>query len=423
MRKQVLISVSLIFVLIITFSCTPIAAPATAPPEPEGKSVDADWPDLTWDEVLAEADGQTVTFHYWGGNTKHNTYVNEYIGGRLKDEYNVTLNPVLIEATMNAVNQVLGEYEAGRTTAGSIDLIWINGNSYKTLRQADLLFGPYARALPNAKYIAEDNPGWDYDFGQPVEGYESHWGHGMFVLGYDSAVISDPPTTVEGLLQWICDNPGRFTYPQLPTFVGRRFVTEVFYRVTGGPEQWQGSWDDEKQALWDEKSPALWEGLNEIEPCLWREGETYPADIAPLDDLFINGEVDWTMATGAFRPASRALNGLFPETTQTMIFEDGTVSGTHYVGIMANSPNKAAALVLANLLQDPEAQLLYGDPEIRGDLIAIDPNLTDFPEKFAEVDYGPGALSPAELTPKLPHLPAETIPLLEEGWRINVLEN
>jgi putative spermidine/putrescine transport system substrate-binding protein len=324
---------------------------------------------------------------------------------------------------MTSVNQVLGEYAAGRTDDGSIDMIWINGNSFKTLRQADLLFGPYAQYLPNAKYIDADHPGWDFDFGYPVQGYESHWGQGKFTLAYDSARVTDPPSTVQELLTWICDHPGRFTYPQLPTFTGRRFVTEVFYGVTGGYEQWQGIWDADKQALWDEKSPLLWDALQTIEPCLWRGGDTYPADVAPLDDLYANGEIDWTMATGAYRASSRALEGLFPATTQTMVFTDGTVSDTHYVGIMANSPNQAAAMVLANMLQDPEAQLLFGDPNVRGDLIAINPELTDFPELFAEIDYGPGALTPAELAPHLPIPPVETVPLFEEGWRIFILEN
>ncbi len=389
---------------------------------PELKTVANDWPDMTWDEVVAEARGQTVSFHLWGGNAKHNTYVSEYIGGRLKEEYGINLNPVLIDDTMNSVNQVLGEYEAGRTTDGSIDLIWINGNSFKTLRQADLLFGPYAQYLPNAKYISPEDPGWDKDFGVPVQGYESHWGHGMFVMGYDSAKIKNPPTTVEGLLTWICDNPGRFTHPALPTFIGTNFIVEVLYRVTGGWDQWQGRWTPEKKALWDEKSPLVWDAINKIKPCLWRGGTTYPANRAELDDLYANGEVDWAMAMNPYLMGSQTIAGLFPKTTQTFIFEDGTVADTHYVGIMANSPHPAAAMVVANLIQDPEAQLLYGDPAVRGDLIGIDPNLTAFPERFAAIDHGPGTLSPTELVPKLPQPPAELIPLINEGWRINVLE-
>ena len=397
-----------------------------------GKTVDKDFPIITratssmdWNDVIAEANGQTVTFHFSGGNIKHNNFVCEYVHNRLMSKYNVGVNCVLIESTMAAVNQVIGEYNAGRVDDGSIDMIWINGNSYYTLRQANLLFGPYAAQLPNAKYIAEDNPGWTQDFGNPVEGYESHWGHGKFILFYDSDSVSNPPGTVDELLTWICDNPGRFTYPVLPTFTGRRFVTEIFYRATGGVDQWIGEFSPAMKANWDEKSPALWDALNKIEPCLWRKGSTYPTDRAPLDELYANGEVDFGMATGAFLAASRTAEGIFPPSTVAMVFDDGTVSDTHYVGIMRNSPNKAGALLLANELQDPEVQLYYADPATRGDIPAVSIALLpdDVAAKFRALDFGAGALTPEDMNKALPGIGTELIKLIEEGWQKNVVEN
>jgi putative spermidine/putrescine transport system substrate-binding protein len=396
-----------------------------------GKTVSKDFPVITratssmsWDDVIAESNGQTVTFHFWGGNIKHNDFVCDYVHGRLMEKYNVGVNCVLIESTMASVNQVMGEYKAGITEDGSIDMIWINGNSYYTLRQADLLFGPYAAQLPNAKYIAENNPGWTQDFGNPVEGYESHWGHGKFILFYDSDGVANPPDTVDGLLDWICANPGRFTYPVLPTFTGRRFVTEIFYRVTGGVDQWIGEFTPAMQANWDEKSPLLWDALNRIEPCLWRKGATYPTDRAPLDDLYANGEVDWGMATGAFLAASRTKEGIFPPTTTAMVFDDGTVSDTHYVGIMRNSPNKAGALLLANELQDPEVQLYYADPATRGDIPAVSLDLLppDIAAKFAALDFGQGSLSTSDMNKALPGVGTEIIKLMEDGWQKYVVE-
>jgi putative spermidine/putrescine transport system substrate-binding protein len=395
----------------------------TAVPPP--RSVDTDWPEMGWDEVLAEADGQTVNFWHWGGSDNWNHYFDNIIGDHIAPD-NVTINSVLINDTVEAVNKVLGEVEAGRTEGGSVDIIWINGENFVTLRQADLLFGPYTDWLPNFANMNPADGSLQFDFGWPVNGYESPQGSAQATFAYNSAMVSDPPTTVDGLMTWVCENPGLFTYPTLPTFTGREFVLEIFYRVTGGHEQWQGRWSAEKQALFDEKAPALWDLLNEIEPCLWRGGATYPADASPMNDLYANGEIAWTFSTGSGAHAANVLSGLYPETTVAMIFEDGTHGSTHYVAIPVNSPNKAGALVVANAILSCEVQLAKVLPGSVGDKPAIEVARCsdEIQTEFDAIDYGIGGISPQELAiaPKLPTGSPELAIALEDGWRVNVLE-
>ena len=64
-----------------------------------------------WKKILNEAKGQTVNWYMWGGSTAINTYVNEYIGAEAK-KFGVTLNQVKLNATVDAVNKVLGEKQA-----------------------------------------------------------------------------------------------------------------------------------------------------------------------------------------------------------------------------------------------------------------------------------------------------------------------
>ena len=52
-------------------------------------------------------------------------------------------------ADVDAVNTVLGEQQAGQNDNGAIDMIWINGENFKTAKQADLLLCDWAKALPN----------------------------------------------------------------------------------------------------------------------------------------------------------------------------------------------------------------------------------------------------------------------------------
>ena len=51
--------------------------------------------------------------------------------------------------TAEAVTRVLAEKTAGRDDGGSIDLIWINGENFASMKEQDLLFGPFVSDLPN----------------------------------------------------------------------------------------------------------------------------------------------------------------------------------------------------------------------------------------------------------------------------------
>ena len=97
----------------------------------------------TWEEVLAAADGTTVNWFMWGGSDTINANVDNDIGDVIKEQFNITLNRVPADAA-DFVNKVLDESAAGVTEGGTIDLMWINGENFATLKNADLtakLFG------------------------------------------------------------------------------------------------------------------------------------------------------------------------------------------------------------------------------------------------------------------------------------------
>ena len=55
----------------------------------------------------------------------------------------LTLNRVPLTDTVIAVNTVLSEKESGVNNKGTVDMIWINGENFKTMKQADLACGVY----------------------------------------------------------------------------------------------------------------------------------------------------------------------------------------------------------------------------------------------------------------------------------------
>ena len=315
-----------------------------------------------WDNVLSAAQGQTVNWYIWGGSDSINQFVDDFYGQALEDRYGITLNRVPIADTVDAVNQVLSEKQAGQDP-GVVDLIWINGENFYTLKQADLLFADWAQKIPNSQFVNWNNPAINRDFGNPVDNLESPWSSAQLQLVFDSNRISDDelPRSYMQLKDWACENPGRLTYiaPGPGGFVGTRFVKGALFEISGGAEQWA----DYDQDLWDQWSPQLWAYLNDLEPCLWRKGETYPADEAELRSLFANQEVDFSLTQDISGAGSAIQQGLMPETASAFVFDDYMIGDFNYVAIPSNAPNKAAALVLANLLLEPEFQAAQILPE------------------------------------------------------------
>ena len=243
-----------------------------------------------WDDIVERARGGEVNWHLWGGADVINRYVSTYIGGILKDEYDITLNRVGLNDTRDAINLVLSEVEAGKETdGGSVDMIWINGENFRTMKQGNLAYCGYSATLPNNRLVNWDDPAIAFDFGVPVDDCEMPWNRVQFAFAHDTARTSEPPNTIEKLLEWIDDNPGRFTYPAPPDFTGAVFLRHVFYFAAGGVETLLGPFDQDR---FDEVAGKAFAILEAIEPKLWRDGKTYPKDLNELESLFANSEVD-----------------------------------------------------------------------------------------------------------------------------------
>ena len=375
-----------------------------------------------WDDVLAAAKGTTVHWYMWGGSDKINTDVDNDIGKTVLARYGVTVNRVPVADIAEILNKLLTESSAGVTAGGSVDLLWINGENFKTAKSANLLYGPFVDLLPNSRYVNWDDPAMANDFGTPVDGYESPWGHAQFVMEYDTAQVGDtPPTTFEALADWIRAHPGKFTYPAIPDFTGSVFVRHLFYWVAGEPTPFLGDFD---QAVFDRYAPQVWDYLNGIEPFLWREGETYP-EAAAMTDLLANGEIAFNMGYSPGNASLSIAQGIYPDTIRTFVFETGTLANNNYVAIPFNASNPAGALVVANWLIDPEMQLILADPARWGWLMTIDPSRLSAAQQaqLASYDLGVATLPADVLAAKaLPEPQGEWVAAMEKGWVEQVLQ-
>ncbi|ACN13158.1 uncharacterized ABC-type transport system, periplasmic component [Desulforapulum autotrophicum HRM2] len=373
---------------------------------------------LTHDQALVKARGTQVNFYMWGGSATINAWIDDYVAKQVKEQFDIVLKRVPMDAEV-FVNKLLTEKQAGKSK-GTIDLVWINGENFKNARQADLLYGPIADRLPNFKaYI--DPKSVEFDFGFPVENYEVPYGKAQFVFVFDSAKMERPFDSTASLEEWVIGHPGRFTYAQPPDFTGSAFLRQIFYATTGGYEQYMHGFDED---LYLEKSPLVWTYLNRIKPYLWQQGTSYPKGSTALELLFQRGEVDINMSYYQAHAANKIMEGKYPSTVRTFVMDHNSIYNNHFTAIPFNTPNINGAMVVANFLISPEAQLSKNTPANWGDFTVLDMEKlpTEARQNFDKLDLGDATLDIDLLNRNaVPEIPSEYLTRLETDWQRFVL--
>ncbi|CTQ50815.1 ABC transporter substrate-binding protein [Jannaschia donghaensis] len=379
----------------------PTLSPAQTQPDP------ADWPAVT-----AQADGQTVYWHAWGGSTATNDFIG-WVADRA-GEMGVDLRHVKLTDTADAVGVVVNELQAGVTEGGSVDMIWINGANFASMKRENLLFGPFAEQLPNWRYVDVDGKGVLTDFTVPTEGFESPWAMAQLVFVHDSARVETPPTSAAKLLEWAQANPGRFTYPQPPDFLGTTFLKQMLIELTDDPARLSEPVGDD----YDDVTFILWDYLDQLQPLLWRQGRAYPESGPRQFQLINDGEVDIAISFSPGEATTAIGNFELPESVRTYVLDGGTIGNASFVAIPVNANAKAGAMVVADILLSPEAQARAQDPAVLGYGTVLDMAKLSPEDRavFDALDLGIATLTPTQLGTALPEPHPTWATRLADDW-------
>ena len=370
-----------------------------------------------WRDVARRSRQSTVNFALWSGDEQRNRYLRGKVTEELKRRHDIRLRITPLSDTADAVNKLLTERSGNKTTDGSIDMLWINGENFRIAKQGALFWGPFAERLPNIGLFSREAS--LRDFGTPTEGYEAPWSRAQFVMAYDTARVAIPPRSIESLCAWIKSHPGRFTYIAPPDFTGSVFIRHLLIHFGGGANACWGIFNRE---LYEKASTATLERLNELKPYLWRRGETYPATLSDQNRLFSNSEIDFAMSYGPSFASEHIARGEFPPTTRTFVFDEGTIGNYSFLAIPFNASNVVGALVTINFLMSPEQQL--DRARTLGDVFPLELMLLA-PEERRQAQalpIGPATL-PAEVLAAhlIPEPDAEYLQRLEKDWLEKVL--
>ncbi|WP_303809984.1 ABC transporter substrate-binding protein [Aeromonas rivipollensis] len=318
--------------------------------------------ETTWQQTLAEAKGQRVYFNAWGGSPEINAYL-VWAGQELERQYGVTLVQVKVDDIAQSVSQLLASKQAGKTSGGPIDLLWVNGENFKALKEQGLLGAPFTDELPNMALVDTKLPVHE-DFTLPVAGLEAPWGIGQLNLMVNGDEVGTPPTSAAELLAWAKAHPGRFTYPKPPQFHGSSFLKQILLELTDDPAP---LYREASDADFARLTAPLWVWLDALHPALWRKGRLFPTSAAETRQLLDDGELAMAISFNPGEAQSSVQNGTLPPTVRAVAMSKGALTNSHFLAIPFNANARAGAKVVVNFLLSPTAQARKADPAFWGD--------------------------------------------------------
>ena len=368
-----------------------------------------------WPAITKKARGQTIYFNAWGGSSRVNNYI-RWAATEVKQKYGVVVKHVKITDIGDVVNRLLAEKSAHRTSGGSVDLMWINGENFKAMKKNQLLSGPFTEKLPNYRFVdTENKPTVLFDFTTPVDHMEAPWGMAQLVFMVDTARVTWHPSGMKQLLKFAKEHPGRVTYPAPPSFHGTTFIKQALLELaTDRTPLYQAV----ALADFNRVTAPLWEFLDELRPYMWRKGKTFTHGAPEMKQLLNDGEIFISLSFNPNDASNAIANGELPDTVRTYVHESGTIGNTHFVGIPFNSNAKEGAMVFANYLMSPMAQLHKAKPSIWGDptVLAVDKLNAKDRIMFNKLPLGIAPLSPAALGKVLLEPDSSWVDALEKAW-------
>jgi putative thiamine transport system substrate-binding protein len=335
-----------------------------------------------WAEIERAARGQTVFFNAWGGSDRTNAYL-QWAAGEIAQRHGVRLQHVKVTDTAEAVKRVRGEKQASRTSDGTVDMVWINGENFLAMKREGLLFGPFAESLPNHRWVdVTGKPTTRIDFSEPVDGLEAPWGMAQFTFFADRRRLASPPRSMQALLELARAQPGRITHPRPPNFHGTTFLKQALLEAVADRAVLDRPFTP---AAFERATAPLWPFLDALQPHLWRAGRQHPQNAAAVRQMMADGELLLALTFNPNEAANEIAAGRLAPTVYSWQHDKGTVGNTHFLAIPFNAKAREGAQVAIDFLLSPLAQARKADIAVWGDgtVLAVDRLPAEERERFA----------------------------------------
>lgn len=374
-----------------------------------------------WELIKSSAKNSTVTMAIQHSNPLAVEWFKNNYAAYLKSEYDVTL--IVVEQTLTKTMELLEEDRQNELEIGRFDLIIFEGVGYKRALKGNLLYTPFTDKLPNMRaYVNSRNVEFKYKEGLEVNGSLAPYGRNQLSLAYDQDIFYETPATYDELLEYVKDYNNAFIYPDPRTSVeGELFVVGVAARKVDIDRLM--TVEPNKEAVYAIVGDSL-NLLNDLEPYMYLKGTYYPTTTLEMDELFIEGELVFSMNLDFEHVSNKLKEYEYPEGASTFVIQEGTMGLTEWIGIPFNAPNKSGAMAAVNAILSPEMQGSKYEPRNWGNLPVYDPDYaaSEAYEVIKSVKLKSTSLKQDTLLgARIPEIPEEVRAIIVELWVDNVL--
>lgn len=309
-------------------------------------------------EASAEGGGdssgdKTVTIWATGSDNVRQIYetlVNDFNeNSDYAGEYTAELQFMLSGTGTQSLSDMLAAAYKAKQTDTDYDLVDLGGDD---LSKVVSQIGEEAfvklddSKIPNAeKVTAESTVATDYV--QPYRGT-------TVVLAYDSEKVENPPKTMDELVEWMKENPGRFAYNAPGTGgAGDSFARSSVYNYL--PEEAITSDDPKWEEEWDEG----FDFLKEIHQYMYSSGGSivYPNKNQGTLDLLNQGEIDMC-PNWADMVLSQRADGTLKDTIKITQIDPSFTGSLQSLAIPTFGSNEDGAYAFIDYMLSTEAQEL-----------------------------------------------------------------
>lgn len=298
------------------------------------------------------ADGkETITL--WASGSQnvgdiYETLVEEFnTNSEYADKYQVDFQFMLSgTGTQSLTDMLIAAHKAGQTNT-DYDIVDLGGDDLsKVVSQVgeEMLVKLDKTKIPNSsKVSAESSVATDYV--QPYRGT-------TVIMAYDSEAVENPPKTVDELVEWMEENPGRFAYNAPGTGgAGDSFARSMVYNFL--PEEAITSDDPKWEEEWDEG----FEFLAEIHQYMYESGGSivYPNKNQGTLDLLNQGEIDMC-ANWADMVLSQRAQGTIKDSIKIYQIEPSLTGSLQSLAIPTFGSHEEGAYAFMDFMLSDEAQ-------------------------------------------------------------------
>ena len=387
-------------------------------------NINSNDPDVkNWTLMTQSAKGTVVTIAIEHSNPAVLEWFRKDFASTLKLKHEIEL--VVVDQNILKTLDQLNQEKANEVEMGSIDLIYIESEGFKSAMEKSLLYGPFSDKLPNAElYFEPKDTNYASRDGISANYHMIPVSRKQLSMIYNQDVFYEKPESYDALIEIIKTYKGGFTYPDPRTSIeGQAFVLSVLGQYLDFDVFKSGTLDKNKYL--DAIKPGI-EDLVAMKPYLMDGGATYPQSMEALDAIFREGKAIMSLSMDYNYVTDRLREYEYPEGASTFVIPAGMATFNEVAAIAFNAPNKSGAMVVLNELLTPEVQTLKYNPRNWGSLPPYSKNLVDTTklEAFKDVKLKSTTVKLSEfIEASMPEFSPEMIKIALLEWENKVLGN